>query len=168
MSSKRPQLKIPLEPIDKFVELSSITIILLMWAYTILKYPDLPDTIASHFNASGNADNFSDKSFVWFLPILATGMYLGLFYLNKYPHLHNYMVNITEENAVKQYTFSTRILRVVNFLCTLMFGYINFKLIEGAMQGQSDLGNGFLIAVIAVSVLLPVVIFFYQKRINSK
>ena len=78
------------------------------------------------------------------------------------------MVNITEDNAVKHYKFSTRILRVVNFLCILMFGYINFKLIEGAMHGQSDLGNSFLITVIAISVMLPVVIFFYQKRINSK
>jgi uncharacterized membrane protein len=167
MTTKRPKVVIPLESTDKFIELLSLILILLMWTHTIVQYPDLPETIASHFNANGQADAFSHKSFLWFLPIIASVTYLGLFFLNKFPHLHNYMVNITEKNARQQYKFSTRILRIVNFLCALMFGYINYQIIVGAIHGKSELGVGFLISVIAVSVLLPVFILIYQKRLNS-
>jgi uncharacterized membrane protein len=168
MSNNRPKINIPLKPIDNAIEICSITIIFLMWAHTIAEYPDLPNTIASHFNAAGEADGFSDKSFLWLIPFLTIGMYVGLFFLNRYPHLHNYMVNITEDNAFEQYTFSTRILRVVNFLCVLMFGYINFQIIEGAIHGESDLGMGFMITVIGASIALPVFILIYQNRLKKK
>jgi len=167
MANERPRISIPLTTPDIVVELASIAILILMLIHTIIEYPNLPDTIASHFNAKGKADGFSDKAFLWFIPCLSIGMYAVLFFLNKYPHLHNYMVNITEENALKQYTFSTKVLRVVNFLIVLIFGYINFKIIEGAKNGNSDLGMGFLITAIAGSIILPVIIVIYQRKLNK-
>ena len=77
------------------------------------------------------------------------------------------MVNITEENVLKQYRFSTRVLRVVNFLCALMFAYINYQIIIGAQNNSSQLGMGFLITVISLSIALPVFIFVYQKKNKS-
>ncbi|MBO3116785.1 DUF1648 domain-containing protein [Winogradskyella sp. DF17] len=168
MPNERPRISIPLTPPDIVVELASVAILILMLIHTIIEYPNLPDTIASHFNAKGEADGYSDKVFLWFIPCLSIGMYAGLFFLNKHPHLHNYMVNITEENALKQYSFSTKVLRVVNFLTVLMFGYINFKIIEGAQNGSSDLGMGFLITVIAGSIILPIFIVIYQRQLNKK
>lgn len=168
MTNDRPRIKIPLETADIVVELAALAIIILMWMHTIIEYPALPETIATHFNAKGEADGFGDKMFLWFIPSLTLAMYVGLFIINKYPHLHNYMVNITPENALELYTFSTRVLRVVNFLVVLMFGYINLKIIEGAKNGNSELGMGFVITIIGASILLPIIILIYQKQLNRK
>lgn len=167
MKNERPRIQIPFKTLDIVIELASIAILILMWLHLIIEYPSLPETIASHFNGSGKADGYSNKLFVWFLPALATIIYAGLLLVNRYPHLHNYMVNITEENAFKYYTFSTRVLRIVNFLCTLMFGYISYKIIEGAKNNASSLGMSFMIIIIGVSLALPVFIYAYQKKLKS-
>ena len=70
MESNRPRVKVPLESIDIILELLSITCILLMWIYLIVEYPKLPDTIASHFNAKGEADGYSNKVYLWFVPLI--------------------------------------------------------------------------------------------------
>lgn len=167
MRNDRPKIQVPFKTIDVVIELASIAILIIMWLQIIIEYPDLPETVASHFNGSGEADNHSNKSFVWFLPSLAVIIYAGLFLANRYPHLHNYMVNITDENALKYYTFSTRVLRVVNFLCTLMFGYISYEIIEGAKNNSSNLGRGFVIIVVGLSLALPIFIYAYQKKLKS-
>lgn len=167
MNNGRPRIKVPFEGIDIFLELVSITFLLLMWVYLIMEYPDLPETVASHFNAKGEADNYSNKSFMWFLPILSSFMYIGLFVLNKYPHVHNYMVNITDENALKNYRFSTRILRIVNTLTVIMFTYIIYNIVQSAKENEIQIGSWFLPIVLTCSVLLPIVIFLYYHKINK-
>jgi len=168
MNTERPKLKLPFQSIDIVIELASITVLLLMWVHLILEFGNLPDSIPSHFNAAGEPDNYSNKLFLWFLPALASVIFLGLFLLNRFPHLHNYMVNITEENALRQYRFSTRVLRVVNFLCGLIFAYINYQIILGATNNASDLGIGFVITVIGTSILLPIFIYVYQQKLKNK
>lgn len=165
--SKRPRVKIPLENFDYIIELVSITLLVIMWTYTIIEYSNLPDTIPAHFNSKGVPDDYSGKIMVWLLPGLATVMYVGMLILTKYPHLHNYMVNITEENALKNYRFSIRVLRIVNFLCVVLFAYIVWKMIEGAKDNYSSLGTGFIVTVIGVSVVLPIVLIIYQRKLNK-
>jgi uncharacterized membrane protein len=167
VKNDRPKISVPFETIDIIIEFISITIILLMWIHLFMKYNSLPDTVPIHLNAAGKPDDFSGKSFLWFLPLLATVMYFGLFLINRFPHLHNYMLNITKENALVQYRFSTRILRIVNFLCTLLFAYINYKIIIGAKSNTSELGRWFLITVIGVSVLFTRFCFNLSKKIEK-
>ncbi|GGI57075.1 DUF1648 domain-containing protein [Winogradskyella haliclonae] len=164
MKNDRPKIKVPFETLDIVIELASIAILILMWCHVIIEYGNLPDSIPSHFNASGEPDGYSKKLFLWFLPSLATVMYLGMLALSRFPHLHNYTVNITKENALKQYRFSTRVLRIVNFLCTLLFAYISYKIIVGAQQNASSLGVGFPFIVVGACLLLVVVIIIYQKK----
>lgn len=167
MESNRPRVKVPLESIDIILELLSITCILLMWIYLIVEYPKLPDTIASHFNAKGEADGYSNKVYLWLVPVISTMMYIGLFILNKYPHIHNYMVNITQENALKNYRFSTRIVRIVNTLTVIMFTYIIYYIIQKAKDSDLQFSSWFLPLVLTISILLPIGILIYQRRINK-
>ena len=167
MNSKRPKIKVPFEGLDVFLELASITLLLLMWIYVIMEYPDLPETIASHFNIKGEADDYANKLYLLFLPLLSTCLYIALFVLNKYPHVHNYMVNITEENALKNYRFSTRILRIVNTLIVIMFVYIIYYIVQSAKENELQFSSWFAAIVIGVSLLLPLVIFLYYRKINT-
>lgn len=167
MDNKRPRIKVPFETVDVIIEFISITLLILMWVYCIVNYMELPDTIATHFNGAGEPDGYGSKQTVWVIPIIATVMYIGLFILNKYPHMHNYMVNITEENALKNYKFSTRIVRVVNFLCVLLMTYITYMIVESAFGKQFNLGTWFVPVVIGVSIILPIIIFVYMRKMNK-
>ena len=167
MSNDRPRIKVPFEGFDVVLELISITLLILMWIYLIVEYPDLPKTVASHFNAEGQADGYSNKSYLWFIPIVSTVLYVGLFMINKFPHTHNYMVNITEENALKNYRFSTRIVRVVNTLTVIMFAYIIYYIVQNAKEHNIQFSPWFVPFVISFSILLPIGIYLYYRKINK-
>lgn len=168
MKTDRPIIDVPRDPFDVIIDLASLSIILLIIGYTLFSYSDLPETIPTHFNGKGIADGFGNKITLWILPGIALFTFIGLFFLNKYPHLHNYMVNITKENALKNYRFSTRILRLVNFLCVVLFAFIQYKMIQGTNQESVTLGRWFLPIVIGVSVILPILLIIYQNKMNSK
>jgi uncharacterized membrane protein len=168
MFTDRPRIKVPFESIDIIIELISITLILLMFIYAGMEYANLPDSIASHFNANGKADDYSNKITIWLLPTISLLTYIGLFIANKYPHIHNYVVNITEENALKNYRFSTRTIRYVNLYCVLVFAFLTYKIIEGAKGNELDiLGMPFLIFTLGTPLIGVALIIFFQRKINK-
>jgi uncharacterized membrane protein len=168
MKNGRPKLKIAFDAFDIIIECISIALLLMMWLYVITEYSTLSDTVASHFNAQGKADGFSNKSIVLLIPCIATFTYALMLVLSKYPHLHNYMVNITPENAYKNYKFSIRLLRIVNFLCVVLMVYITYYIIEGAKGREMSLGSLFIPLVIGLSILLTTVILLYQRKLNKE
>ena len=165
--SKRPKIKVPYQSIDILLELLSITVLLLLFGYTIFEYTSLPETIPTHFNAKGEADDFGNKLTLWLIPAIALVLYIGIFIVNLFPHTHNYMVNITEENALKNYTLSTRVLRIVNLFTVLILGVITYKIIASAKGESFSLGSWFLPVVLSMSVVLPIVILIYYKKMNT-
>jgi len=167
MLGNRPKIKVPYQSLDIVLECISIVLVVLMWLYLLTEYPNLPDIVASHFNAKGEPNDYGSKTFILILPSIATLMYLGLFVLNRYPHLHNYMVNITENNALKNYRFSTRIVRIFSTLIMVLLAYITFQIVEGAKNQTFLLGSSFLPIVISVSILLPISIIIYFRKINK-
>jgi uncharacterized membrane protein len=156
-----------MQPVDIILDFLSATILILMIAYVAISYSELPDIIPSHFNGKGEIDGYSEKLTLWFLPAISIAMFVGLFVLNKYPHMHNYMVNITEENALKNYRLSTRIVRITNVFVMLLFGVISYSMIQGAQSENFQLGSWLLPAIIGFSVLLPIGILNYSQKINK-
>ena len=164
MKSNRPKINVPVEPMDIILDLLSVAIISGTLVYAFISYADLPEIIPSHFNASGEVDGYSEKYMIWLVPVISAVIFIGLFIMNKYPHLHNYMVNITEENALKHYRFSTRIIRFTNLFVTLIFGVILYAMVQSAHGNSLKIGSWFIPAVLGFSVVLPIVIFVYQKK----
>lgn len=168
MNSARPKIKVPWETLDIIIELINITLLLLIIGYTGINYIDLPETIATHFNAKGEADGFGSKMTIWLLPGITLFIYVMMLVLNRVPHIHNYMVNITEENALKNYRLSTRLVRFTNLFCLIIFALISYEIIETSKGNSfSVLGIPFLIFTLVVPVIGIIFVFNYQKRINS-
>ncbi|MDG5493119.1 DUF1648 domain-containing protein [Psychroserpens sp. SPM9] len=168
MKSERPKIKVPWEPLDIITDLISISLIVAMIAYTLLYFGELSDTIPTHFNASGEADGFNDKIYIWMLPLVGVFTFSLLFFLNTKPHIHNYMVPITEDNALKNYRFSTRVLRFTNLFVAIIFSVIQYIMVEKGRGNPIRLGGWFLPVVIGFSILLPIFIFVYNKKLNAK
>ena len=167
MKSNRPKLKVPLEALDKITDMISITLLILLIVYTAISYSELSDIIPIHFNAQGEANDFGKKTFVWLLPCISAFMFGLLFFLNKFPHLHNYKVNITEENALKNYKFSTRLVRFINLFIIILFAFIQYILIQNGKGVHMSLGSWFLPIVIGFSIVLPLFLFIYNRKINK-
>jgi uncharacterized membrane protein len=63
------------------IHLLNLALLVWIWVFSILKWPELPERIPVHFNMAGEADGWADKSWEhWFLiPLVAVGMTLLLY-----------------------------------------------------------------------------------------
>jgi uncharacterized membrane protein len=120
----RPKIKLTLKPIDEWLESLAIMGCVWLWIYCIRSYFILPETIPTHFNLKGVADAYGSKANMFILPSIGTTIYLLITLLNRYPHIFNYMVKITADNAETQYRFATRMFRVVKLFVIVLFGIV--------------------------------------------
>lgn len=166
MEEERPKIKLIPTNADKLVDLLGWIVLLAMWGWTFTHYSTLPDTIPTHFNASGEADGFGSKASLIALPIIATLLFIGLTVLNRYPHIFNYPTSITQDNALQLYTLATRMLRYLKLVLALVFGGIEFMTIQNATGKEAGLGAWFL-PLTLVLVFLPL-IYFVVKSVQAK
>lgn len=166
MKNQRPKIKTPVTTFDYTLEFISILLILLCLAYTFVSWNQLPERIPIHFNFAGQADGFGHKNNLLFLPIIPIILYLGLTLLTKYPHIFNYIVEITENNAAKQYQLAKRLLSSLKIEIILLFTYIQISSILSAKTGTFSIGLWFL-PVILVVVFGTLGVYIY-KSINKK
>lgn len=157
----RPVLKIPLAAQDQWLNRIGVAIVLVLIVVPILIYGDLPEEIPTHFGANGKPDDFNQKSHIFVLPCVALLLFVGLYWLAYQPHLYNYTVKITEENAERQYKNASRMMRFLNLSVLLLFAYIEASTISTAMGYSAGLSAWFLPAILVLMVGLP--IFFIAK-----
>lgn len=159
---KRPKINLEMSFFDRILEISGWSVLGLTWVLTIYFYRILPDIIPMHFNFSGEADNFGNKSTVFLLPILGTVLFLGMTILNHFPHVFNYPVKITIENARNQYTMATRMIRLLKLIVLLVFSMIIWLTISSAVDNPTRTGI-WLIPVILMIVNLPLIIYIIRS-----
>ena len=140
---ERPRISIKLEPIDLIIEGIGILGLIALITLPFMYYNLLPETIPRHFGITGEVDAYSGKGLIWILPLIGILMYVGMFWLNKYPHIFNYPQEITKENAERQYKMATRMIRVLNAIITCVFAYITYTIIQTALGNQEGLGSLF-------------------------
>ncbi len=156
METERPKIKLIPTTADMLVELLGWIVLLTIWGWTFTYYSSLPDTIPTHFNAAGEVDGFGSKASIIGLPVIASLLFIGLTVLNRYPHIFNYPTAITQDNALRQYTLATRMLRYLKLVLALVFGGIELMTIQHATGKAAGLGAWFLTLTL-ILVFLPLV-----------
>jgi hypothetical protein len=86
--------------------------------------------------------------------------------LNKFPHIFNYPTNITQDNALRQYSNATRLLRYLKLIIVFIFGLIVFKVIQNANGEADGLGVWFLPLVLGLT-FIPLT-YFGIKSFKAK
>ena len=162
----RPRIRIELTVTDKAVEIIGWVALLAIWVLVISNYSNLPDTIPTHYNGMGNADGFGNKTNILILPIIASILFVGITIINKFPYIFNYPTQITEENALRQFTNATRMLRFMKLILVILFGLITFKTIKGA-NGQS-FGHGVWFLPLTLSLIFIPLTYFIIKSFRTK
>ena len=165
MEEERPKIKVQLTTLDKLVEIIGWLLIGAIWVLTISDYSTLPDTIPTHFNGAGKADGFGSKVSIIGLPLIASLLFIGLTVLNRFPHVFNYPTAITQDNALRQYSLATRMLRYLKLVLVLVFGGIEFMTIQHATGKAAGLGAWFL-PLTLVLIFIPL-IYFVIKSVQA-
>jgi len=163
---ERPKLKIQLSPMDQVLELLGWGVLLALWVWTSTNYSSLPDTIPTHFNAAGEADGFGSKASIIGLPVIATLLYVGLTALNRFPHIFNFPTPITQDNALRQYTNATRMIRYLKLILVVVLAGISFQTIQQANGTGDGLGLWFLPLTLGL-IFMPL-LYFVIKSFQTK
>ncbi|MCM4159143.1 DUF1648 domain-containing protein [Antarcticibacterium flavum] len=164
--SDLPKIKLQLTTFDKSIEFISWIGMALIWILTFSNYSTLPEIIPVHYNGAGEADRFGNKTQILILPIVSTVLFMGLTYLNRFPHIFNYPTELTKENALHQYNNATRMIRFLKLAIIIIFGLIVFKTIQNAHGNVEGLGIWFLPLTIGL-ILIPM-IYYILKSIEQK
>jgi uncharacterized membrane protein len=163
---ERPKLKIQLSPRDQVLELLGWGVLLALWVWTGTSYSNLPDTIPTHFNAAGEADDYGRKASIFGLPVVASLLYIGLTLLNRVPHIFNFPTPVTQENALIQYTNATRMIRYLRLILVLVFAGISYQTIQQANGTGEGLGVWFLPLTLGL-IFMPL-LYFVIKSFQTK
>jgi uncharacterized membrane protein len=151
----RPRIALAMNPLDYTLEALGAVVLLVQWVGVVYYFEALPAVIPVHYNGAGVADGFGDRWMILTLPALATVLYAGLTALTRFPHVLNYAVEITLENARVQYGIAVQMLRQLKVSVVLLFGALAFQTIRHAQGATEGLGAWFLPAALAL-VLAPV------------
>ncbi|HLV45450.1 MAG TPA: DUF1648 domain-containing protein [Flavobacterium sp.] len=165
--NKHPKIKIRLNKYDWFIEIIGYMLLIALWVITIASFQYLPDEIPTHYNAFGEADAFGDKEAIFTLPFIATLLFLLLSVVIKFPHTYSYAVEITEENAEKQYKNAVWLMRMLKVLITLIFFFIAYQTIQVALEKAFGLGSWFLPVITVITALILGFNMYKSKQINN-
>ncbi|HET8809044.1 MAG TPA: DUF1648 domain-containing protein [Flavobacteriaceae bacterium] len=160
--SKRPKIKPILKPTDKWLEIVAWASLIFLWFWTFWNYTNLPETIPTHFNASGEPDAYGSKNTIFTLPIIASLLFLLLSVISRFPYKYNYPIKITSENATAQYANTARMMRVLKLSIMLVFLLINILTIRTATGEAEGLGWWFMLVVLGL-IVGPMVYFLNRS-----
>ncbi len=158
---RRPLLNIPKTKMEVLHDAASIVILIGTFVYLYWVWPTISDNVPIHFNASGEADRWGSKGLLIVLPIINVILYAGFAILSKYPHVYNYVREITEENAHRQYLNARMLMSWIKLETVALFGYVEWGMIQAASGNEDGLGLWFVPVVI---ILVLSTVLFYAVR----
>jgi uncharacterized membrane protein len=154
----RPKIKIEMTRFDWVLEAIAFMILIGVLLILILNYGSTPDQIPTHYNMSSAPDAFGSKSSIWILVAINIVLFALLTWISNFPQWYNYPVEITVENAERQYTLAVRMMRVLKIVLTMIFAYILLHSISGRY-----LGNWFLPALL-LSIASVIGIYIFKTK----
>jgi len=163
----RPKIKITLTLFDKLVESMSWLLLIILWIIILWCFFKLPETIPLHYNFSGIADSYGNKYTYFILPVVGTLLFVLLTIINRYPHLFNYPVKITEDNALKLYTIATRLIRYMKMVILLIFLFIEITTYKVSTHASPGLVKWFLPLTFAL-IFIPLIYVILKSVLKKK
>lgn len=155
--AQRPVLALPrssFEMVAEFLALAGVVVMVVVW---LRAWPDLPDRVPRHFDATGKPDAWGSKTWTLFPLLVMMVLYAGMTILNRYPHIFNYPWRITAENAERQYRLARTMMSWLKAELVWMLAYIGWGMVRVAQGTATGLGVVFLPALlIAVFATLGV------------
>ncbi len=113
-----------------------------------------------------NPNIYSNKELIWLAPILMTAVYVGLYLLNRMPHLLNYPISVSGTNASKLYKINLRTLRIIRVVIAgqLLYGKVSLiGITSGELSKLSYLQMPIFLGSLALTMGISYLLM-YQLR----
>ena len=163
----RPDIQPGFTRIDTIMEVAAWLFIIALWLVVVFFYEGLPQIIPTHFNAAGEVNDTGDKMVLFFLPVIGSLMFIAITVLSRYPRIFNFPVDITPENALRQYTNAVRMLRYLKFVIALIFLWITVVVMLKAGGETSAMIGAWSLPVMMTLILLPLG-YFVMKAVRER
>ncbi|WP_419869711.1 DUF1648 domain-containing protein [Chryseobacterium sp. CT-SW4] len=136
-----------------------------LWIFTGTQYSDLPDIIPTHFDLHGKVDGQGHKRIIWFLPAIATFIFLLFVSLSRMPD--SPMLNVPDELRKKE-PLGIMLFSMLIPL-QLLLGSIIIESISVVQGREKSLSNFPFVLIVLLFLVIGINIFIiYKKRKNEK
>ncbi|KPD09019.1 hypothetical protein AM501_06725 [Aneurinibacillus migulanus] len=162
---QKVKLKLQTPKIGRYFNLFTLLICAISLSYILMNWSSFPDLVPSHYNALGEPDDWSNKWFIFVPLLIGFVLWIGMYFLEKNPHLHNYS-GLTESNIESLYKNSMLTINFIKNELLLMFSFSSLDNVRVAMGNKSLLGAWELPVVFIL--LLGTVAFFVVRSIKIK
>ena len=167
MLASHPQVEHRRSPADWLAETVAVAGLIVAFVLPAFYWSALPERVPSHFGPSGQADVWSARGFVWFLPAMTVVVYLLLTLISLVPaRYYNYPWRITEENAPRQVRIVRRLLCVLRAELVWLFVYLTWQTIRVALGQVSGLGSAFL--PVTLVVVFGTVVYYFVRAASAR
>ncbi|MBO5612241.1 MAG: DUF1648 domain-containing protein [Prevotella sp.] len=137
-------------------EVVAALIVIVMWALIAYYFKDLPNRIPTHFDLTGNADNFGSKHTLWILGIVGTLTTALLIASAYHPRFINLPVKVTKPVHI---AMAIRMLRIICIIIALLFVDIVLMIVCNSYV--------YTIAMWCLVAAMFAVITYYSVRIRK-
>lgn len=164
MFDERPRVELPLSTLDRVLQAAALLGAFVLAAALIAIPTTMPERVPLHFGASGQPDRWGSPMELMFLPAIGIVMWVSLELLARVPHIYNYPVAITTENAARQYTLARRLVRWLNATLVWLFALLLLETARVASGARSELGPAIVFVPLGGIALLVVWYFVAALR----
>lgn len=146
--SGRPRIDIPLTRLDLVLETAGALCLLGFAGFGAYVWPRVPEIVPRHFGLDGAPDAWGHRGEMLVLPIVGLVLYASLTALQRFPHIYNYPVAVTSENAPELYSLGRRFLLITKTILTASLGFAFFSTIQTALGKLEGLSQWYLPALL--------------------
>ena len=149
METKKPKLDIEKPAVAKAFDVLVIALFAASLVYLVLQWNQLPDRIPAHFGAGGEVDRYGSRMELLLLPIIGVVMWGGMWLLEKYPHVYNYL-NLRPDNIEIQYRYGVVFMNVMKNISTLLFVFLIWQTTDIALARIESLNMPIFITILGL------------------
>lgn len=160
---QRPKIKIELTFADRMIDTFALFSLGALWALTVYYYTKFPETIPTHFNATGKIDSYGNRFTIFSLPAIATFLFILLSAVTANTHVLNYPVKITNANALKQYSNASKMVRLLKLIIMIVFITLLFQVNDLVNQNMNKL-SFWQLPIELLIINSPIIFFFIRSK----
>lgn len=165
MQSRR--IKVKKTKTDYLMEVVSILSLVLAFGVIAYQWSELPHSLGIHYNAAGQADTFGPKWMLFLMPITGLITWIGMTYLNRFPHKFNYTIKVTESNAQRLYKIGIRTITTLKMLVSLLLSIMTITFATAAINKSTSINLIAILTFVTLIVITPIYSVIKMNRVGK-
>lgn len=165
--TSRPKIRVPMTKADMLLEAIALLGLLVNIFIIVVFGIMLPENVPTHIGPSGGIDAYGSKwVLMGVLSIFPIFLYVLITLVSRYPHIFNYPMAITNDNAPRLYRLGKNLLRWFKVIIAWLFATMAYSFV---MILPENPGASMTTSIILLSFTgaLGVVSLYYMAKIFS-